>query len=128
MLLVLGLVCFAAAVLQQQFGFTAGVNNTAPAYAVTVCAAFTALKKCYRPGKIQDAIVTKIGALSLSVYLVHMIVLYTVLPHIPFDGFAARLLSLMFLTVTMSLLLSFLLGKTLIFALQWIYRKITRLA
>ena len=123
-LLLLGLLCFAVSILLKRLGLTAGIHDRAPTYVVMVCAAFIAIKRLYRSGKMTDAIIIRIGGLSLTVYLLHMIVLYTVLPYIPQWPVIPRLAALMMATVMSALVLSYVLDRTVFCVLLWVYRKV----
>lgn len=126
-LLGLGCASFAVSMVLLHFGFSEGVNSTLPTYSVMVCAMFTALKKLYRPGKRLDAVVLKTGGLTMPVYLLHMIVLYSVLPYIPRWPFFFRAVALQLVTVLLTLILGYILDRTVLSGLQWLYRKLVRL-
>ena len=126
-IMLLGGLCFLLTVAQQHLGFAPGANDLAPAYAVMVSGAFLALKRLYRPGKRLDRLVCGIGKHSLTVYLLHMMVLYRVLPYIPFEGLLLRLPALIVTTAAVTLLLAVLLDNTVFRLLQWAYRKLFRL-
>lgn len=126
-LLILGLFCFAVSILLKHLGLTAGIHDRAPTYVCMTCAAFVAMKRLYRPGKIADAAMIRIGGLSLSVYLLHMIVLYNVLPYVPQWPVIPRLAALMMATVMVSLAVGFVLDRTVFCVLLWLYRKMVGL-
>lgn len=126
-LFLLGAASFAISLLLLRIGLDKGVSGFAPTYAVMVSAVFMALKMLYRPGKIADAVVLQLGKLSLTVYLLHMIVLYTVLPFIPQWPVPIRATVLWVVTAVVTLCVSFVLERTIIAGLQWLYRKIVRL-
>lgn len=126
-LMIWGGISFAVTILLKCMGLTAGLDDLAPTYAVSVCAVFVALKRIYRPGKILDAVVIKIGSLTLPVYLLHMMVLYTVLPYIPQWPFLPRALTLLLATAGLSLVLSYVLDRIVLSRLQWPYRKLVGL-
>jgi len=127
LLMLLGGISFVVSIVLQENGWGAGANGMSPTYAITTAAVFTALKRLYRPGKFVDAVVIHIGALTMPVYLLHMMVLYTVQPHIPQWSVFPRAIILQLVTLGLTLILGFILDRTVLSGLQWLYRKLTGL-
>ncbi len=125
--MICGAVSFVITILLKYMGMESGLNGWAPTYGITVGAVFLGLKRLYRPGKILDAVVIKIGSLTLPVYLLHMIVLYSILPYIPQWPFLIRGTVLLFATAGLTLILAWVLDRTVLSGLQWLYRKLTGL-
>jgi peptidoglycan/LPS O-acetylase OafA/YrhL len=126
-LLILGCVGFVAGIALQCAGWGAGGNDLAPTYAVSVAAMFTALKRIYRPGGKLDTVFIKLGAMTMSVYLLHMIVLHTVVPYIPQGQFCLRGSALVLVTLCITLAVGYVFEKTILSGLKWIFWKVTRL-
>ena len=126
-MLLLGAVAYAVCILLKLVGLMAGIHDMAPTYANLSCATYVGLKRIYRPGRIADAIVIQLGKLTMPVYLLHMMVVYTLVPHIPQWPGMIRWLALLAATLVLTLLLSFVLDRTVFAALLWLYRKITGL-
>ncbi len=126
-LLILGGATYCLCMLLKRLGLTAGIHDMAPTYAILSCACFVAMKRLYRPGKIQDAVMIRIGGLAMPVYLLHMMVLYTILPHIPQWPPVPRWIALVVATLVLTLLVSYVLDRTVFAALLWLYRRITGL-
>lgn len=126
-LLILGGLTYCLCILLKRIGLTEGIHDMAPTYAVLCCAGFIALKKLYRSGRILDAVIIWLGRLTMPVYLMHMMVLYTILPYIPQWPAVLRWIALTAATLVMTLLVSYVLDRTVFAALLWLYRKITGL-
>ena len=126
-LLILGGITYCLCLLLKRVGLTAGIHDMAPTYAILSCACFVALKKLYRPGKILDAVMIALGKLAMPVYLLHMMVLYTILPYIPQWPAVPRWIALVAATLVLTLLVSYVLDKTVFAVLLWLYRRITGL-
>ena len=126
-LLVLGGFTYCLCMLLKRVGWTAGIHDMAPTYAILCCACFAAMKRLYRPGKIQDTVMVWLGSLTMPVYLMHMMVLYTILPYIPQWSAVPRWIALVAVTLVLTLLISYVLDRTVFAVLLWLYRKITGL-
>ena len=126
-LLILGGAAWCITMLLKRLGWTAGIHDIAPTYAVLCCACFTAMKRLYHPGKIRDAVMVWMGRLTMPVYLMHMMVLYTILPYIPQWPAVPRWIALVAATLVLTLLVSYVLDRTVFAALLWLYRKVTGL-
>ena len=126
-LLLLGGAVYCLTMLLKRLGLTAGIHDLAPTYAILSCAVFIALKKLYRPGKILDAVMIRLGSLTMPVYLLHMMVMYIILPYIPQWPGVPRWIALVAATMVLTLLISYVLDRTVFVALLWLYRKITGL-
>lgn len=127
LLIFLGGIGFVLTVLLKYVGLAAGADDLAPTYTVMVCGAFVWLKRLYRPGKVLDAFVLQVGSLSMSVYLVHMIVMHSIISYIPQWSFYPRAVTLQLATAGISLAAAFVLEKTILAGLKWGYRKLTGL-
>ena len=126
-LMILGCISFAGGILLQRIGWGAGGNDLAPTYAISVAAMFTALKRLYRPGGKLDAVVIKLGAMTMSVYLLHMIVLYSIMRYIPQWPFYPRGAALVLVTLGITLVFGYVVEKTVLSGLKWLYWKAVRL-
>jgi len=127
LLMMLGGISFAVSIVLQESGWGAGANGMSPTYAITTAAVFTALKRLYRPGKVADAVTIFVGTLTMPVYLLHMMVLYKIQPHIPQWPLLPRAITLQIVTLGLTLILGFILDKTVLSGLQWLYRKLVGL-
>ena len=127
LLLLLGCISFAVSILLERIGWGAGVNDLAPTFAISVAALYVLLKRVYRPGGKLDTVVIKLGGLTMSVYLLHMIVLYTCTHYIPQWPLHLQIVTLILMTLVVTLALSYLLEKTVFAGLKWLYWKATRL-
>ena len=126
-LLVLGGLAYCLCMLLKRLGLTAGIHDMAPTYTILSCACFIALKRLYRPGKILDALMIRLGGLTMPVYLLHMMVLYTIVPYIPRWPAVPRWMALVAATLALTLLVSYVLDRTVFAVLLWLYRRITGL-
>ena len=126
-LLVLGCLAYGLCMVLKRLGWTAGIHDMAPTYAILSCACFVAMKRLYHPGKFQNAVVIWMGKLTMPVYLMHMMVLYTIVPHIPQWPAVPRWIALVAATLGLTVLVSYVLDRTVFAVLLWLYRKITGL-
>lgn len=124
----LGIASFGLTIVQKYVGFAPGVHDMAPTYAFMVSAAFLGLKSMYRSGRYVDKIVIWISKQSMSVYLIHMVVMYTILNKIALDHYLAHAAALIFSTAIIAILLGTLISRVAVLPLQKILLYIFRMS
>lgn len=120
----LGAASFVLTLIQKRIGFAPGVHSSAPTYIFMICAAFLGLKNLYRSGPLADRVFNWIGRYSISVYMIHVIVLNGLKKVIPVNAYVPRVLALTLLTVAVSLAVGFVIDNTVVKPVQkLLYRK-----
>lgn len=114
----LGAVSLAVTTVQKCIGPFSGAHLGAPAYTFLLCAAFLGLKRLYRPGKVANRVVIWLGKYSMSVYMVHVIVLNGLVERIRLDNYWAQIAVLMLLTTVISLAVGFVIDNLIVHPIQ----------
>lgn len=115
---ILSAASFVTTLVQRRLDWAPSYMDLAPTYACIVCGAFLGLKKIYRSGKWMDKVIIWMGKYSMPVYMLHYVLLHTLLKYISIPNYLAQAAVVGTLTVALSLVLGFAINSILVFPIQ----------